>query len=401
VPTFKYRALDRHGLTVKGQLEVETKAAAVRRLSDRRLDVFHIAEMPPQIRFRLIEKRIGQKDLARYIRQLATLLSAGVSLLEALGSLSKSNAHPTLAVASDHIRKDLRSGERLSSSIERHLPSLPRFVARLAELGESTGQSAKALTDAANRMEYEESMRTEIRSALSYPTFLMVVGGAIVFLLFLFVVPRFDTLIGNNRENLPVISKLVIGIGSGLKENLFVVMTGFLISFVGLSYFARQKKWRESVRGVSERTPFIGPILIQADLGGWARTMGIALDNGADLLSALKLAEFSVQSKHLRARLKDVRTEIRAGRNIDDVLQEGISDFDPLTIDLIRTGRTSGKLANMLLFIGRTQEDQTRQLTKKMAGFAEPVAILGIALIVGTIVISIVLAMTSLYDFAI
>ena len=154
------------------------------------------------------------------------------------------------------------------------------------------------------------------------------------------MVPRFDTLIGNNRENLPVISKLVIGIGSGLKENLFVVMTGFLISFVGLSYFARQKKWRESVRGVSERTPFIGPILIQADLGGWARTMGIALDNGADLLSALKLAEFSVQSKHLRARLKDVRTEIRAGRNIDDVLQEGISDFDPLTIDLIRTGRT-------------------------------------------------------------
>ena len=73
MPTFKYRALDRHGLTVKGQLEVETKAAAVRRLSDRRLDVFHIAEMPPQIRFRLIEKRIGQKDLARYILSLINI----------------------------------------------------------------------------------------------------------------------------------------------------------------------------------------------------------------------------------------------------------------------------------------------------------------------------------------
>ena len=129
--------------------------------------------------------------------------------------------------------------------------------------------------------------------------------------------------------------------------------------------------------------------------------MGIALDNGADLLSALKLGEFSIQSKRLRARLQDARTEIRAGRNIDDVLQENIPDFDPLTIDLIRTGRASGSLASMFLFVGRTQEEETREMTKRMAGLAEPVAILGIALIVGTIVISIVLAMTSLYDFTI
>lgn len=398
--TFKYKALDRNGLTVKGELEAATQEAAAALLDKRRLDVFSISDVPSQANFQLFDKRTKPKDLARYIRQLATLLSAGVSLLDALASLSKSNAHPALSAASKKIRQDLRSGERLSTAIEKHLPALPRYVPRLAELGESTGQSAKALSDAADRMEYEDSMRSEIRTALSYPMFLTVVGGAIVFLLFLFVVPRFDVMIGDNRDNLPAISKLVIGLGVGLKQNLLLVLTIMFACAFGGIYVLREQSLRERFRALVESLPLVGSILTQADLGGWSRTMGIALDNGADLLSALKLGEFSVQSKLLRSRLQDARREIRAGRNIDDVLDENIPDFDPLTIDLIRTGRTSGSLADMLLFVGKTQEDETRELTKRMAGLAEPIAILLIAVIVGTIVISIVLAMTSLYDFA-
>jgi len=397
---FKYKALDRNGLTVKGELEAATQEAAVSMLEKRQLDVFVISAVPVQANFQLFEKRTKPKDLARYIRQLATLLSAGVSLLEALASLAKSNAHPALAASSDKIRKDLRAGERLSSAIETHLPVLPRYVPRLAELGESTGQSAKALSDAADRMEYEQAMRSEIRTALSYPMFLTVVGGAIVFLLFLFVVPRFDVMIGDNKDNLPAVSRVVIGVGVGLKQNLIPVLAAIFLGFIGIFYALRQQNLRELFRAFMESLPVVGPILIQADLGGWSRTMGIALDNGADLLSALKLGEFSVQSKRLRSRLQEARREIRAGRNIDDVLQENISNFDPLTIDLIRTGRTSGSLADMLLFVGKTQEDETRELTKRLAGLAEPMAILFIAIIVGTIVISIVLAMTSLYDFA-
>jgi len=401
VAKFKYKALDGNGHTVSGVLETDTCEAAVRSLLSRRLEVFQIGEVSQKTNFYILNKRVKHNDLARYVRQLATLLSAGVTLLEALGSLAKSNAHPALAEASEAIRKDLRSGERLSSAIEKHLPALPRYVPRLAELGESTGQSAKALSDAAERMEYEESMRSEIRTALSYPMFLMVIGGVIVFLLFLFVVPRFDALIGNNRDNLPTISKVVMGVGAGLKENVVSVLAIMFGGVIGGAYVVRNQNLRERLRSVVENTPIIGPILTQADLGGWSRTIGIALDNGADLLSALKLGEFSIQSKRLRSRLQDARTEIRAGRNIDDVLQENIPDFDPLTIDLIRTGRASGSLADMLLFVGKTQENETREMTKRVAALAEPVAILGIALIVGTIVISIVLAMTSLYDFAV
>jgi len=112
--------------------------------------------------------------------------------------------------------------------------------------------------------------------------------------------------------------------------------------------------------------------------------MGMALDNGADILSALQLGEFGLRSPRLQAGMRIVRAEIRAGRNIDEVLDENIPDFDPLSIDLIRTGRSSGGLADMLLFVGRTQEAETRELTKRLSALAEPIAILTIAGIVGT-----------------
>ncbi|WP_371396354.1 type II secretion system F family protein [Fretibacter rubidus] len=398
--TFKYKALDRNAVTVRGEIDATDETAAYAQLQRRKLDPFEISEKPEQTQFFTATKAIKYRDMARYVRQLATLLSAGVTLLEALASLARSNAHPTLASASKGIRKDLRAGERLSTAMETHIPSLPRYVPRLAELGEATGQSAKALSDAANRMEYEDSMREEIRTSLSYPIFLAVIGGILVFLMFLFIVPRFDTLIGDNRDNLPAMSRIVIGAGVGLKNNLILVLSAMGGLAVGAIALSRSKKFKDGLRSFAEGLPIIGPVLIQSDLGGWSRTVGIALDNGADILTALQLGELGLRSPRLRAGMRIVRSEIRAGRNVDEVLDENISDFDPLTIDLIRTGRTSGGLADMLLFVGETQESETRQLTKRLSALAEPIAILIIAAIVGTIVISIVLAMTSLYDFA-
>jgi len=398
--TFKYKALDRNGIAVSGEVEALSETDAFETLQRRRLEAFDIGVKPESSELFGSARRIKPRDLARYIRQLATLLSAGVTLLDALGSLSRSNAHPKLAQASNAIRKDLRAGARLSVAMGAHLPQLPRYVPRLAELGEATGQSAKALSDAAERMEYEDQMRSEIKTALAYPMFLAVVGGVITFLMFLFIVPRFDQMLAGNRENLPMMSKIVIGAGVGLKNNLFSVLLVFAALIGGSIYISKSDSLRANLRSWLERLPVVGPVLVQSDLGGWARTVGIALDNGADLLTALQLGEYGLRSARLRAGMRIVRSEIRAGRNLDEVLEENIPDFDPLTIDLVRTGRASGGLSDMLLFVGKTQEAETKELTKRLSTLAEPIAIMLIAGIVGTIVISIVMAMTSLYDFA-
>ena len=155
-------------------------------------------------------------------------------------------------------------------------------------------------------------------------------------------------------------------------------------------------KFRELI----ERMPVIGPLLVQADLGGWARTVGIALDNGADLMTALNLGQESLKSQELKKRFSIVHSQIRSGTDMEIALIENFPDFDRLSIDLIKTGRISGQLPKMLLFIGSIEEEATRTRSKRFASIAEPLAILSISAIIGLIVISIVLAMTAVYDIA-
>jgi len=400
MPRFQYKAIRKNGSTVSGEIEAADQDAAYLAIEKRQLSPFSLVERKdsPLMNF-LRARKVTRKDQSAFIRQLATLLKAGVGLLEAMKSLAKSNANPALAKCADAIRSDLRAGQRLSESLETHMQDLPRYVPRLAELGEATGTLAKALADASERMEFEDSMRSEIRGALSYPLFLASVGGLIVILMFLFVVPRFDALIGNHRDNLPAISKVVIATGVWMKGHipLFLAIAGVFTASV--IFMVRNKAVREWFRSTAEKTPVIGSFLIQSEIGGWARTMGIALDNGADILTALRLGASGLQSRELKNGMEGARSEIRAGRNIDEVLEEHLPAMDALSIDLIRTGRNSGALADMLLFVADTKEKETRERAKGLTAIAEPAAILFIAMIVGTIVLSIVLAMTSLYDF--
>jgi general secretion pathway protein F len=217
--------------------------------------------------------------------------------------------------------------------------------------------------------------------------------------MFMFVVPRFDAMIGDNRDNLPAISRIVITTGVWMKAHTALFLGGAIALIGGGIFLTRNKAVREQVRSLAERSPVIGSFLIQSEIGGWARTVGIALDNGADILTALRLGLSGLNSRELRNGMDAARGEIRAGRNIDEVLEEHLPAMDALSIDLIRTGRNSGALADMLLFIADTKESETRERAKGLTAIAEPAAILFIAMIVGTIVLSIVLAMTSLYEF--
>jgi general secretion pathway protein F len=400
MPRFQYKALRRNGSTVSGEIEAVDEDAAYASMEKRQLAPFSLVKRSEsKLLDALRARKITRKDQSAFIRQLATLLRAGVGLLEAMKSLSKSNANPALAKHADAIRTDLRAGQRLSATLETHMSDLPRYVPRLAELGEATGTLAKALADAAERMEFEDTMRSEIRGALSYPAFLASVGGLIVLLMFFFVVPRFDALIGDNRDNLPTISKIVIFTGVWMKAHMFAFLGSAVALTAGIIVLLRNPKIREGFRAFTERLPVIGEFIIQAEIGGWARTMGIALDNGADILTALRLGASGLNSRELKHGMDGARSEIRAGRNIDEVLEEHLPSMDALSIDLIRTGRNSGALADMLLFIADTKEKETRERAKGLTAIAEPAAILFIAMIVGTIVLSIVLAMTSLYDF--
>ena len=401
--SFQYKAFDKTGRSLSGSVAAVSEKAAFDILSGRGLSPYELKLQ--QARRRGLgfarRRRIKTRDLSRYMRQMSTLVGAGVTLGDALDTLSRSASLPALAERTKLLKRELRAGNRLSYALERHFPDLPDFVVRLAELGEATGALAAALSDAADRMESEEALQSEIRSALTYPVFLATIGAAIVLLMFVFVVPRFDALIGDNRDAVPAISRAVIGFGVSLRENWPQIVALILGGVAGGWTLQRNKSVRGAMRAQAERLPVVGRFLIDGDVGNWCRTVGVALKNKAHLVAALELGESGCRSRSLRANLEILRREVRAGRPLDEVLAEVEQRIDPMVIDLIRTGRNAGALGEMLLFAAGIFEKSAKERSKQLTALMEPAAILLISLVVGTIVVSIVLAMTSLYDFAV
>ncbi|MGF1605622.1 MAG: type II secretion system F family protein [Rhodothalassiaceae bacterium] len=396
---FKHKSLKADGAVESGVVEALDERDAYRKLRDKGLDPFELALRPAggQTGLRLFQRGPSGKDKARYVRQLATLLSAGLPLLEAIDSMAR-GGHPQLQARSRAVRQSLRAGERLSSALDKHMPDLPDYVARLAELGESTGTLSQALGDAAGRLERQQAMRGEIRSALTYPAFLAVTGVVITLFMFYFVVPRFEVLIGDNRDTLPLISVIILSVSAIVREHGPWLVAVAAALGAGLVSALRSETGRRRLFLALDRTPLIGPFLRRAELGDWARTMGIALKNGASLMAAFDLAARAVRGPAFADGLREARRAVRAGTPLDEALDEHVQ-MDPTFTDLLRTGRQAAALDDMLLFISDILDEEARERAKRLTSLAEPLAIVLISLVVGALVLGIVLAMTSIYQF--
>ena len=396
MPVYRFRALNPQGKAVDGRQAGATRDEAYERIRARGLHPVDLSEVRSRRR-RRAGGRLDRKLLLRTVRQLATLLSAGVPLLEAVDNLRRSDAEGEVGTRFARLSQHLRQGERLSAGLREHFAELPDYVISLTALGEATGQLPRTLSDAADRMDADAALASELRSALSYPVVLASVGAFIILGMFIFVIPRFGSLVERSGAEIPAMSRLVIDSGVWLSSNWLV----FLMCAGGLFVLLRSLLAgnAERVRSAAARLPGFGAVMRRVDLENWSRTLGVALSNGAQLMPALDLAARTVKSREFTAQLEGVRRDVRGGAHLDEAFETNVLGADAMLLDLMATGRKSGTLDRMLVLAADSYREEITAMTKRLTSIAEPVAILVVSLIVGTLVVSIVLAMTSLYDF--
>lgn len=397
--TFIYKGLKTGGGEVEGRISAADEVDALRQLEAQSIAAFQLQEA--RLTDRVFERRRARpQDRFRFMRQLAMLLRAGAPLLSAFETIGSDEPCRELAEMADEIRRALRSGTRLSTAMRQSMRGFPDYVPRLVELGEATGELPRALNDIATQMEQDLRAASEVRNALAYPSFLAVMGVVAVLFIFLFVVPRFAALLGDDRSQLPGFSRMVIETGVWLRAHL--AQSALVLAGAGATLFMlfRNDGFRSGLREVMFRMPVVGSFLRASETARWARIAGTALSGGAPLLEALNLAESAVSSQRWRHALAEVRRSIRAGEPLEEALRT-YTEFDSMTINLVKTGRAAASLDEMLLFVAEVYETETRDRAKRLTSLAEPLAILFIASVVGAIVVSLVMAMTSLYDIAI
>lgn len=390
---FTYQAIDRNGRRLKGELNRPTRWDAVRYLERQGLTLLSL-EQTQRIRGR--QRPLKAEELNMAIHELATLLAAGVSLVEAVEAQERTAHHPVLMEALEIMSKGLRQGRSFPAVLESSGLPLPRYVYQIVAAGELTGDLAGALRDCARQLEYERHTREEITGALVYPAILVLSGVLAVATLFVFVVPKFANLL-EEVADLPWLAWAVLSAGVGARDNagaLLILVSG---SGIGLFAASRNAKLRELLLDRMVRLPVIGEWLFQAEIAQWSKVLGTLLGNRVALVEALRLSADGVRILRQRQVLERVTQDVRGGTALSMALEERQA-ITAIGANLIRVGEKSGQLAEMLQSLSALYEEQGRARMKKTLVLIEPLAILLIGAVFGLIITGVVLAITSAND---
>lgn len=394
---FNYTAVEASGKQISGELVADSKRSALAQLSENRLTVVELREVQhqrdPDEKSRA---RLSSQDIHVALYELASMLTAGVSAVDAVSAQAESAPHPKLRVAFKRAEKTLRHGGSFEQAISATKLPLPGYVGYLIKAGELTGMLGPALRDACAQMQYDQSVRNDTRNALIYPAILVGSGILAVLMMFVYVVPSFTNLL-EHADRLPWLAWAVLTTGQWANENFLLLCALIASPFVLLFSVWSRPAIRVRILEWVEKLPGVGDWVSQADVASWSKVLASLLKHRVELTVALDLATESVKLPSRKHRLSKAKSAVRAGEALSKALEQHRC-LTATGYNLIRVGEKSGKLDEMLAALATLYAEQGRQRMKKLLLLIEPVAILVIGLFIGTIIIGIILAITSAND---
>jgi general secretion pathway protein F len=269
------------------------------------------------------------------------------------------------------------------------------YAVQLAHAGELTGRLGPALLRAAEQMEYDVATRQEVRTALIYPTVLVSAGIAAVLIIFIFVVPRFASIVRNPRADVPAISRFVIETGVFVREHQGLVLLLFAALAAGVWSVLRSPDARARLASNMATWPVLGQWFVESTVARWSSMLGALLDSRVPLVRALELARESVRLPGMRSGLQLASEDVRAGKRLSEAL-EAHAVLPALGISMVRVGERSGELPGMLGTLAQLYQQAGRNRMKQFLALLEPVAILLIGTVIGVIMVAVILGITSL-----
>ena len=397
MPEYEYEVVDRNGRLVKGQAEAVSVPELVRGLSAEGHTVVEVNERRgpagPALR-----RRLRTQDLVVAFHELATLLESGVTLSDAVLAQGRGSYHPALTAAFESIAQALMRGQSFREALRAGGLALPEYVYHLVEAGELSGRLAQSLRQAVKQMRYDHRIAAEMRSALIYPSILIVSGIAAVLVIFVFVVPQFANLLDEGNE-LPLISETVLRAGVWFNAHGWWLVGALAAAIAAAAMLWQQRGVRQWVRDLLATLPLLRGWLSEVDTAKWASVMSAMLTSRVDLMDALGLASRGVTISRRKAALDQVAGDVRGGTPLSAALEKR-NALTPIGYNLLRVGEQSGQLAQMLAALAALYEENSTRRMKQLLTLIEPVAILLIGGFLGVIMIAIILAITSVNDIA-
>jgi type IV pilus assembly protein PilC len=397
--TFVFKAMDLAGVPAQGEVEAVSKQDVADQLKQRGLVVVDIAGKYRSKELKLeVFSRVKPKDLAVASRQLATMVTSGMSILRALYVLETQTESKLLSSTIVQVRQDVEAGLLLSDALARHPKVFGPLYVAMVRAGEAGGVLEECLLRTADQLEKDAALKRQVRAAMIYPA--LVISFAVIVLLALvaFLIPVFEGVFKQFPGKLPALSQVMVNFSHLLTKQWYILIV-VVVGTVSIFVYVKRSAWgRPRWDAFKLRIPMkIGDVVQKVAIARWSRTFSSLTTAGVPILHAIEITGQTAGNAVVEKSMSDVIASVKAGGTIADPLREA-SVFPPMVSHMVGVGEETGALDTMLSKIADFYDDEVAAAVKALTSIMEPVMIILVGGIVGVIVVSMYLPLFSVYN---
>ena len=401
---FRYRATDQAGKIVEGVMEAEAEFGVVARLHEMGCIPLRIATPGDrsvaisQRRIALFPRRtISQQQLLQFTQELGTLLAAGLPLDRSLSILGNLIEGEEFSKVMRTLLEAVRAGKSLAASMAEHPGVFPKLYVNMIRAGEAGGILEGVLRYLSEYLERSQALKEDLKSALIYPVILASAASLSLIILFVYVIPRFALIFKDIGPAVPLITKIVIEFSNALTEYGWVILLLIIVASFGAAFYLRNPEGRAELDRFCLRVWLLGDLVRKFETARFARTLSALLKGGVPLLEALGTVQGVMGNRLMARAINQVQVRVREGKGMARPLGES-GFFPALALNMIAVGEETGKLETMLAEVAEHYDQEVKRTTKRLTSLLEPALILGMGLIIGVVVVSMLLAIFSIND---
>ncbi len=397
MPKYHFTAVNLSGKTMEGVYEAQNEQAVAELLRQKsffQLNLEEISERKDVKDLKLFSK-VKSKDLSIYCRQFSSILKAGMPLIKCLSMLANQTENLTLKNITKNVSEEVQKGSGLSQALAQHTDKIPPILVNMIAAGEESGKLDHSLEVMSEHFEKEHKTKAKVKNALRYPIIVMIVAIIVVVIMLIVVVPTFKGVFANAGAELPLPTKMLLGMSDTLQHHGLMVLLVMTAIFLLVRLYIRSDKGRLTFDRLKLRLPILGNFLKISIAARFSRTMATLLSTGVSITEALRITGKIMDNVYVMNGINDVIEQVKQGKGLYAPLKS--QQLYPVMLEnMIMMGEESGTLDDMLHRAAAFYEDEVDRASQSLTSMLEPFIIVFLGSIIAFIVISIMLPMFEL-----
>jgi type IV pilus assembly protein PilC len=388
MPVYKWEGKTLKGSIKRGEMEAPNEAAIRIHLRQQDIVPTKVAAKGKEIHLSFsIKRKVNPRSIAIFTRQLATMIDAGLPLVQSLEILSSQQESKTFKEVIRQIREDVEGGSTFAGALKKHPATFNDLYTNLVVAGEEGGILDTILTRLANYIEKAEALKKKIKSALIYPATIVGVAVIVVMILMIFVIPVFETMFKSAGQSLPLPTYIVMQMSKIIKGYVLFLVPAFILAIYLFRKYYQTNQGRLMIDRLLLKLPVFGPLFKKVAVARFSRTLGTLVSSGVPILDGLTIVSRTAGNRTVENAILNARASIREGETIAEPLGRS-SIFPPMVIQMISVGESTGALDTMLSKIADFYEEEVDIAVANLTSLLEPFLMVFLGVVIGGVVIS-------------